>query len=74
MSRTCPYPGIVEPPVVLETGHPVMMLGELAGTLSGRFESGLLAAQGLVWFAKLAALRGEDYTAPRSSQFVDRFS
>lgn len=28
-------------------------------------ESGLLAVQGLVWFAKLALLRGEDYTDMR---------
>lgn len=37
-------------------------------------ESGLLAAQGLVWFAKLALLRGEDYTAAPSQRFVSRFS
>jgi len=33
-----------------------------AGLGSRVVESGLLAAQGLIWFAKLALLRGEDYT------------
>jgi hypothetical protein len=36
-------------------------------------ESGLLAAQGLVWFAKLALLRGEDYTDIRGLGFIDRY-
>lgn len=36
-------------------------------------ESGLLAAQGLVWSAKLALLRGEDYTETRGLPFVARY-
>jgi len=36
-------------------------------------ESGLLDAQGLIWFAKLAVLRGEDYMNVRGWRFTDRF-
>jgi hypothetical protein len=36
-------------------------------------ESGLLATQGLVWFAKLALLRSEDYTNARHLNFVRRY-
>jgi hypothetical protein len=44
-----------------------------AGIGSRVVESGLLAAQGLVWFAKLALLRGEDYTQAQDLQFAARF-
>ena len=44
-----------------------------AGIGSRVVESGLLAAQGLVWFAKLALLRGEDYTHAQGLQFAARF-
>jgi hypothetical protein len=45
-----------------------------AAGLSNRVvESGLLAVQGLVWFAKLALLRGEDYTDTRDLHFVARY-
>jgi hypothetical protein len=36
-------------------------------------ESGLLAAQELVWSTKLAVLRGTDYTHPRDLNFASRF-
>jgi hypothetical protein len=44
-----------------------------AGLGSRVVESGLLAAQGLVWFAKLALLREEDYTDTRGLRFMARF-
>ena len=44
-----------------------------AGLGSRVVESGLLAAQGLVWSAKLALLRGEDYTRMEGMQFAARF-
>jgi hypothetical protein len=44
-----------------------------AGLGSRVVESGLLDAQGLVWFAKLALLRGEDYTKMEGLQFAARF-
>ena len=46
---------------------------EEAGLGSPIVESGLMAAQGLVWFAKLAVLRGEDYTSAQGMSFADRF-
>jgi len=36
-------------------------------------ESGLLAAQGVVWFAKLTLLRGEDFTEAQNLQFAQRY-
>jgi hypothetical protein len=36
-------------------------------------ESGILAAQGLIWFAKLAVLRQEDYTEAQNLKFAARF-
>jgi hypothetical protein len=44
-----------------------------AGLGSRVVESGLLAIQGLVWFAKLALLRGEDYTEMQDLRFVARY-
>jgi hypothetical protein len=44
-----------------------------AGFRSRVVESGLLDAQGLVWFAKLALLRGQDYTKMEGLQFAARF-
>lgn len=37
-------------------------------------ESGVLAAQGIIWFSKVAVLRGEDYTQARDLPFTARFS
>jgi hypothetical protein len=44
-----------------------------AGFRSRVVESGLLDAQGIVWFAKLAVLRGVDYTEMEGLQFAARF-
>jgi len=43
--------------------------------LGGRIvESGVLAAQGIVWFSKVTLLRGDDYTEARDLRFAERFS
>ena len=65
---------VLADPKVMET-----VVDELAGRyiragLGSRVvDSGLLAAQGLVWFAKAALLRGEDYTEAQNLQFMARF-
>jgi hypothetical protein len=44
-----------------------------AGLGSRVVESRLLAAQGLIWFSKLALLRGEDYTETHDLPFAANF-